>query len=280
MPLLIALALAAAPAVAAVPPAGAERLLQDCSAHRFETSISVTSNGVPRQSKVKVCGTAGQSDAAWIGTLKDTIAKVEGNPKMPPSARQQIVAAVTLEIVRLGGTVAASAAPPPALVNAPPLPAPRAVVATNQPVYSALPPFPPQVTAQPGTALAGLAPAAAAAPYVAPLPRPKISFTCYSDGDIGAGGPCFAFERGTLITVRAGEPLKNTILRFVRDGDARADVPLIALAKGRTTRFALPREVCAHAVGGKLSIRIVRGPTGRPDMEQVVGTEGPYNLRC
>lgn len=289
MPFMFALALAAAPAAVATapaegaPPAEAQRLIEDCNAHRFETTISVKSGGVPRQSKVKFCGVTGQSDAEWIGTLRDAIVKVEGNPKMPPSAKEQIISAVKIEIVRLGASVApaaSAASPAPALVNAPALPAPRATPSNAAPQYSALPPFPPPpVAGQPAAALAGLAPTAAAAPAPPPLPRPKLSFTCFSAGDI-ANGPCFGFDRDTILTARAGEPLKDTMLRFVRNGEVRADYPLPPLAKGRSTRLKLPREVCARVVGGSLTIRIVRGPAGKPQYAQVVGTEGPYNLRC
>lgn len=289
MPLIYALALAAAAAPAAAAPAAAEpseaaqKLLQDCSAHRFETVVSGTKDGKPHQSKVKLCGTPGQTDAQWLGTLKDTILKVGADPRMPPAAKKQIVDAVNLELVRLGA-VPAVAAPATALINAPPLPASPLPAARRAPSgavpqYSALPTFPPPLPAEPAVAVAG-ASAAAPAAYAPPLPRPRLSLSCYSAGDIAVDGPCFAFERDTLITVRAGEPLKNTLLRFVRDGDERADYPLPPLTRGKSARFKLPGEVCAHAVGGKLTIRIVRGPAGKPNLAQVVGTEGPYNLRC
>lgn len=281
MPLIFALALGALAPAAAEPPADVQKLVQDCSAHRFETTIKGVKQGKPHESKVKLCGTPGQSDAEWIGTLKDAIAKVAANPSMPPSAKQQIIVAVNAEIVRLGAVPPVSTAMPE-LVNAPPLPAPRRAPSAAAPQYSALPAFPPPLAAQPAPSPApgGATAVVAAAPYVAPLPRPRLSFSCFSAGDIAVDGPCFAFDRHTLITVRAGEPLKDTLLRFVRDGDERADYPLPPLAKGKRTRFALPREVCAHVSGGRLTIRIVRGPAGKPHLAQVVGTEGPYNLTC
>lgn len=295
MPILFALALgaAAAPAAAEPPadgPGAAQKLVEDCSAHRFETTIKGMSNGKPRESKVKLCGTPGQTDAQWIATLKDATAKVAANPKMPAGAKQQIITAVNAEIVRLGAVPAAGGAP--ALLNAPglakstPLPAPRRSPSVAAPQYSALPAFPPPPAANPAPAIGGAAPAfggaatVAAAAYAPPLPRPRLSLTCFSDGDLAAGGPCFKFDRSTRITVRAGEPLKDTLLRFVRDGEERADYPLPPLTRGRSASFTLPREVCARAVGGNLSIRIVRGPAGKPQLAQVVATEGPYNLTC
>lgn len=284
MPLMLALALGAAQAAA--PPVGAKQLVEDCSAHKFETMISVTSRGIPKQTKVKFCGLTGQTDTDWIGTLKDAIVKVEANPRMPPSAKQQIIAAVKLEIVRLGGSVApasppaAAPAPVSTATAAPVPPPPPRPPAASAPVYSALPPLPaPPVPGQSVATLPGLAAATPAQPAPPPLPRPKLSFTCFSAGDI-ADGPCFGFDRDTMISARAGEPLKDTMLRFVRNGEVRADYPLPALGKGRTTRFKLPREVCARVVGGSLTIKIVRGPAGKPQFEQVVGSEGPYNLRC
>jgi len=292
MPLLIALALGAAAQASAPqsaetsaePPSEARKLVEDCSAHRFETTIKGMSKGKPHESKVKLCGTAGQTDAEWIGTLKDAITKVAANPAMPPSAKEQIISAVTAEIARLGATPPAG--PAPALVNAPgmakpaPLPAPRTTPSAAAPQYSALPTFPPPPVAKADPASAGTAAAIAPAAYVPPLPRPRLTFTCFSAGDIAANGPCFKFDRDTRITVRAGEPLKDTLLRFVRDGEERADYPLPPLTRGRSASFTLPREVCARAVGGSLSIKIVRGPAGKPHLAQVVGTEGPYNLTC
>lgn len=285
MPLIVALALGAAAAPAAAePPAAEQKLAQDCSAHRFETSISLARDGKPHQSKVKLCGTPGQTDAQWIGTLKDTVVKVAADARMPPAAKTQIIAAVNLEIVRLGASPAVATsvpAPVPMLIEAPPLPAPRKAPSAAGPQYSALPAFPPPVTAAPVAAIGSAGAAIVApAPYFRPLPRPRLSFSCYTAGDISVDGTCFAFDRDTMITVRAGEPLKNTLLRFVRDGDDRADFALPPLARGKSVRFTLPRAVCSHAVGGKLTIRIVRGPAGKPNLAQVVGTEGPYNLRC
>ncbi len=295
MPFLFALAVgaavqASAPAKAetptetlAEPPAEAKKLVEDCSARRFETTVKGMSKGKPRESKVKLCGTPGQTDAQWIATLKDAIDKTVANPGMPPSIKQQIVTAVNAEIARLGAAPASAGGP--ALVNAPALPAPRRTPNVTTPQYSALPSFPPPPVAKPGpvsgaTAGAGGAAAIAPAAYVPPLPRPRLSLTCFSAGDIGMDGPCFKFDRHTRITVRAGEPLKDTVLRFVRDGEDRADYPLPPLTRGRSASFDLPREVCSRVAGGNLSIKIVRGPAGKPHLAQVVGTEGPYNLTC
>lgn len=273
---------AAAAQTAAPQPKGAQAAaaLEACSARKFETTVRFTgANGKPRQSNVKLCGKPGQTDAEWAVTLRDAARKVQANTAMPAEARQQIADALSAELAKLEP---ASVTTAPALANAPPLPAPRkaAPLATTLPEYSVLPPLPAPTPARPAGVVGSAGAAVAAAPYVPPLPRPRLSFSCFSAGDIGANGPCFDFDRDTLITVKAGEPLKNTSLRFVRSGAVRADYPLPPLAQGRSARFALPRAVCANATGGTLTIRIVRAPAGRPDAAQVVGTEGPYNLRC
>lgn len=99
-----------------------------------------------------------------------------------------------------------------------------------------------------------------------------MSLSCYNPGS--AEGPCTGFTRFTLITVQAGEDLPaDTSLRFVRDGDPKADVELARIKKGRSIRLPVPVDVCRHAVGGKLELLIIRAG-------QEVGTDGPYDLEC
>ena len=107
-----------------------------------------------------------------------------------------------------------------------------------------------------------------------------MSFVCYTPGDVGEV-PCAGFARDTLMTVRADEDLPSgTSLRFVLSGDARGDVELAQLHKGKTQRFALPAEVCSHTGGGTLEIRIVRSVPAAGPSGQEVGKDGPYDLRC
>jgi hypothetical protein len=251
----------------AAPSKQMQTLLQNCDAHKFETIIEVTVNALPKHSRVKLCGTEGQSDADWVGTLKDAVAKTKANPNMPPAVRDQIVTAIDSEIARLNGEATASAKP----VTLPP---PRSA-AKAAPVeeYAALPPLPtappPPVHLLPG-----------ASPSLPLLSRPRMTFVCFTPGEVG-DGPCTDFARDTLLTVRADEDLPGgTSLRFVLGGDARADVELAQLRRGKTMRFALPPEVCSHIGGGSLEIRIVRSaPAAGPDGQEV-GKDGPYNLRC
>jgi hypothetical protein len=273
---LVAVALASGAAIAQpkdgaapsdAPSSEMQKLLQNCDAHKFETVIEVTADGQPRKSKVKLCGTDGQSDSAWIGTLKDAVAKTAANDKMPQAVRDQIIMALNGEIIRLTGL----------------LPKPPAAAATLPPPR----PAPPSSMSRDYTSFAPLpaAPAVAATRVLAPnmplLARPRLSMTCFAPSDIAGDGPCTQFERDTLLTVKAGEDLPpGTSLRFVRSGDSRADVALAQLKRGKSMRFALPPEVCKGAGGGRLELRIVRSAPDAGTLGQVVGSEGPYNLRC
>src|SRR5437762_90137 len=117
--LLLALAMTAAPAAAAAkeaPPVQMQKLLQSCDAHKFETIVEVAGAGEVRHSRVKLCGTEGQSDADWIKTLEDAVAKTSVNLQMPAPVRDQIVSALRAEIGRLnagGSATSPGALPPP-----------------------------------------------------------------------------------------------------------------------------------------------------------------------
>jgi hypothetical protein len=270
LPIVLALAAAEPPAAVQgtdAPSPALQSLLQNCDAHKFETMIEVPGpDGTVKHSRMKLCGTTGQTDADWLRTLRDAVAKTEANEKMPPAIRQQIVTAVNAEISRLQGQIA----PPKAAA----LPPPRTTVKTlPSEDYAALPPLPdtppPPVHVLPG--------ASAALPV---LPRPRLSFDCFTPGDAG-GGPCTDFTRDTMLTVRADEDLPaGTSLRFVRNGKDPADVELAQLKRGRSMRVALPGEVCRGFTNGSLEIRIVRAVPAAGPAGVEVGQEGPYALRC
>ena len=288
--LALPIAASAAPAKDSTPPPAAPdkqaaQLLRNCDAHKFETVVHEVVDGHPQASNVKLCGKEGQTDAEWIGTLKDAISKLNANKDMPAPVRDQIVTALRSEISRLESpspqlprnrTASSSAfdglAPLPPLpqgqaTQAASLPPPRQMApAARSDEYASLPALP---TAPPPPVQVLSGTAAASVPL---LPRPRMTLTCYTPGE--AEGPCTGFTRDTQVTVHAGEDLPaGTSLRFVRDGAAKADVDLAQLRKGRSARFNVPDDVCRHAVGGKLELRIIRSG-------QEVGTEGPYNLSC
>jgi hypothetical protein len=273
-------------AAAPAPTTKVPQLMQSCDAHKFETVVKEVVDGQPQQSKVKLCGNEGQSDADWIVTLKDAVAKLTANTEMPAAVRDQIITALKAEIGRLesGGGAALAAKefsgkdsalagisplpplPQPKAEQVASLPPPRVVQTAPSSDYAALPPLPTAPTA-PTRVLAG-----GVASLATPLPKPRMSFSCFTPGE--AEGPCTGFTRETMITVVAGENLPaDTSLRFVRDGDPKADVELAQLKKGKSMRLAIPTDVCRHAVGGKLELRIIRAG-------QEVGSDGPYNLNC
>ena len=266
---LFALLLAAEPAAASPAP-----LIADCEAHQFQTIVHVTVDGKPRSSKVKLCGKTGQTDAEWLHTLKDAIDKVGANDSMSAEARDQVIAALNVEIARL--TPAADASPPATVVALPPasvLPPPPPVF--TAPVggpaeYSALPPLPAPKPAASAALIAASAPP--------PLPAPRLTLRCLATNTASAEGPCDTLERDMMITVRADEDVaRGTTLRFLRRGDNRAEVELAQLRRGQTQRFALPVRVCQGVAGSRVEIEVVRA-SGKSS--QVVDTRGPFELHC
>lgn len=270
------------PAAAPAPSGKLQNLLQNCDAHKFETTVQSTVNGTPHSSKVKMCGNEGQSDADWVATLEDAVAKLERNAAMPESTRNQIVTAIKAEIARIEGKESAPA-------DAGALPPGRSASASKDlsDDYSVLPPLPKLAPAptrvldapvQPGAnAITTVAASQAPAPVVGPPPplpgKPKLALTCISP-EFPSGGPCVTISRETTLSVKAGEALPPGVsLRFVRDGDAKADLPLGAMRKGQTAHFSLPRPVCSGVVSGEVVIAIVRA--GR-----IVDRQGPSLLHC
>jgi hypothetical protein len=302
--LALSVAAAAAPHAKKAAPAksadtAAQQLIRNCNAHKFETVVHAVVDGQPQQSKVTLCGKEGQTDADWIVTLKDAVAKVTANKQMDPAVRDQIVVALNAEIDRIqnppallprksAGTksVLDTLSPLPPITQKPAegsalptlqqmqgtqaasLPPPRRTAPTaSADQYASLPPLPAAPTAPTQVLAAGTA------GFGPLLSRPRMSFSCYTPGE-APEGPCTGFTRDTLVIVHAGEDLPAaTSVRFVRDGDPKADVDVAQLKKGRSVRFAVPTDVCRHAVGGRLELKIVRSG-------QEVGTEGPYNLNC
>ena len=291
--ILLAISLAA-PALAqdksaepAAPSAKLQNLLQNCDAHKFETTIQSTVDGKPHSSKLKMCGNEGQSDADWISTLEDAVAKVETNATMPESTRNQIVTAVRAEIARLKG----ESAPPP---QAGSLPAGRAATVSADSLandYSVLPPLPKSAPAPthvldaptPGATAAGStvsvaadqspAPVSPSAPPAPPPVKPKMSLSCISP-DYPSGGPCVTLSRDTTLSVKAAEPIQPGVsLRFLRQGEAKAEFPLGSMRKGQSVHFPLPQPICSGVVSSEVEIAVVRN--GR-----VVDRQGPSLLHC
>jgi hypothetical protein len=280
------------------------KLMQSCDAHKFETVVHAVVDGQPRDSKVKLCGVEGQSDADWIKTLHDAIRKLEVNQEMAAPVRDQIVTAIQTEISRL--MIVGSAPPPPTRTRSetpppgtsfsrdystlPPMPPPiepREAPAPAQTSEAALP-APRELRSEPmQTDFAQLPPmpaasapvpvAAAARPAPIPAVAPRLTFGCDTPGDLTSDAPCADFQRETILTIHARDDVPaGTLLQFVRNNQSQAEVALDGLRRGRALRTALPREVCSGFTSGKLELRIVRGEAG----SEVLATNGPYSLRC
>lgn len=280
------------------------KLIQSCDAHKFETVVDSIADGQPHQSKVRLCGVQGQSDAEWIDTLRDAIKKLDANKEMPTAQRDQIVTAIKTEIARLtilgagpvlprkGGS--AIAAPQQSLsrdyATLPPFPAPpetapsleqgkvageeqaerRTLPGEIRKDFAKLPPMPSPLPAT------GTAPAPS---ILKPAVAPRLTFGCDTPEDLSIDEPCAQFERETRVTVHAGEDIAaGTLLQFVRNDRPQAEVPLGGLRRGGVLRVALPAKVCSGFASGKLELRIMRDDgNGVP---QPLSSEGPYSLRC
>lgn len=286
---------------AAAKPLVVPKLIQSCDAHRFETVVHAVVDGATHNSKVKLCGVEGQSDAEWINTLRDAIRKLDANKEMDPPVRDQIVTAIQLEISRLKiigsappspmkaaeaeSALAVSLSrdystlpplpPPPEIASAPKrmseavLPPPRETPAgAIQKEYAQLPPLP---SAPP--------PVTATAPQPVPVPAvaPRLNFGCDTPGELTNDAPCADFERDTMLTIHARDDVPSGMfLQFVRNDRLQAAVALDGLRRGKALRTALPAEVCRGFTSGKLELRIVRGEGG----SEVLASDGPYSLRC
>jgi len=278
--MLFAMLLAAAPAAAQqsskpapsakagtqAPSPKLQSLLENCDAHKFETTVDTVVAGQPHRSKVKLCGKEGQSDSDWIGTLDDAIAKLQANKAMQPAVRDQIVTAIKAEIARLQSATTETSSASASIV-------PRAETSTAPLTddYSTLPPLPAPPTAATASASAG-APHALIPPPP-PAVKPRLSFSCIS-GEYPGGGQCISLSRDTIITVKAGEPIADAVsLHFLRDGEDRGEIALGTMRKGQSLRFDLPQSVCKGVVSAEVEMHVVRSG-------QTVDRQGPYLLRC
>ena len=252
----------------AAPQAAAKALAQNCDAHSFETIVELTGpDGQPKQSKVKMCGTEGQSDADWVRTLQDAEKKTALSPQMPAAAKEQIIAAVNAEIERL--TAPKLALPEGADIAHLPkaaLAKPEVPLARD---YGALPPLPTASAVPPPSVLgpAGILGAPA-----------RLTLRCALAGDEDRPNDCDTIDRDTILVVRADDAYpRGVAVRFVRHGDSRAELDLPAMKSGQTAMVRLPPAVCRGVVRSRVEIQAVgaNAPSGTP-----AGTVGEYDLRC
>jgi len=251
-------------------------MMANCNARMAEIPVTVIAKGVPKETKVKICGKVGQSQADWEKTLRDALNKVSADGRMSPSIKDQIVTGLKFEIAKLQGAAETKPQPPqaqpaPLIAQsfAAPL-APKPQVDTGRAEYSSLPPIPAPLPAVSAATLAAAAPP--------PLPAPKLTFRCLSTESVAGEGSCDMLERGMMVTVRADEDIAaGTSLRFMRRGENRAEVDLARLRRGQSQQFSLPAKVCQGVSGSRVEIQVVRAAGSK---NQVVDSRGPYELRC
>src|SRR5262245_37653709 len=167
----------AAQAAGPSPSTAAGAMIANCNARMVEIPVTIMGKGGPKETKVKICGKVGQSEADWERTLRDALSKVSADSRMSPSIKDQIVTGLKLEIANL--PVAETRPQPqsqsrPAPLIAPALAAPLAPkppVDTGRAEYSSLPPMPAPLPAVSAATLAAAPP---------PLPAPKLTFRCLS----------------------------------------------------------------------------------------------------
>lgn len=246
----------------AAPAPELKALADTCTARKFETIVTI--EGRRRGSKVKICGKEGQTDADWLNTLRDSVAKTEADVDMAPALRDQIVTALKAEIARLEAGVTVAVDMPSGRLEG----MSNEIIASAQPApeYSVVPPLPAPLPR------AGTPAAAARVAASAPLIRPRLTIRCALPRESFAG--CASLERETQLMIRADEDIApKTSLRFLRGGDTRAELELGALKKGESMREKLPGRICAGVLRGKVQIQVLNA--GR-----VADTLGPYALYC
>src|SRR5262245_39963406 len=110
--------LLAAQAAEAPSPSGADgSMIANCNARMVEIPVTVMAKSGPKETKVKICGKVGQTQADWEKTLRDALNKVSADTRMSPSIKDQIVTGLKFEIANL--PAAAEARPQPQTQSAP-----------------------------------------------------------------------------------------------------------------------------------------------------------------
>ena len=260
---------------------------QSCTAHKFETKVQFTApNGERKQSNVKMCGTVGQTDAQWANTLRDAARKVRSSDSMPEEAKQQVIAAITAEVVKLDAS--SSAVAPVTAFTLPRAGAREAAPSSGGGLegYSSFQPLPlPIAPAAPAPSTtsassSGAIASVAATTMLPTIPPPRLTILCGLTTDLRDPGPCTTLERTTQLQVRADENLPAGLqLRFVRKGDIRGSINLAAMRRGQSVMLRTPSKLCAGVLRTTAQIEIVK-VGGASGTGQLLDRRGPFDLRC
>ena len=231
----------------------AREKVADCPGQKFVFAWGVGAH----PTKVTLCGDKDASTDELVRMIGDAADKIEATTSIPDDRRTALVQQMRAKISELQGALPGTAAPaakPAQVAETPAVSAPAPVESAPAPVQVAV------------------APPSAAAPAVAAV-SPRLSFACIN-AEFPGGGPCVTLDRDTIVTVKsAGGAPGGFALRFVRQGDVRAEVALGSMRKGQSVRVALPRQVCSGMVTGEVEFDVVGGG-------QVVDRQGPFLIRC
>lgn len=248
----------------------ARKKVVECEGEKFLFSWGAGA----RPTKVTLCSKKGATPDDLVKMLDDAATKLEGTVSIAEDRRIAIVQQIRAKISEIKSAAAAAAASAPAAVATAPPPAAVAKASPDVPQAAAVI-RPPLADPSPYSAVPVLAPrpaTVAARPQLAA--KPRLTFECYTPGDIGSGGPCTTISRDTRLTVKAGEALAaGTALRFRRYGETRAEVALNPMRKGQSVRLVVPQKVCGGVVEAEIEIQISQGG-------DTVDTRGPFLLRC
>jgi hypothetical protein len=237
----------------------ARKKVVECEGEKFLFSWGAGS----RPTKVTLCSKKDATPEDLVKMLDDAATKLEGTVSIAEDRRIAIVQQIRAKIAEIK-SAAAVASPPAAAVQAPP-DLPRAAAVNPAPV-AAPPPY---------SAVPVLAPKPVTVAARPQLPaKPRLTFECYTPGDIGSGGPCTIIGRDTRLTIKADEPLaEGTALRFRRYGETRAEIALNSMRKGQSVRLVMPQKVCRGVVEAEVEIQVTRSGN-------TIDSRGPFLLRC
>lgn len=231
----------------------AQKVLEKCGARRFAANATYQEDGKTRRTGVTLCALPEDTEEMWISKLEKSAEGLSRQERIPADARAQLVADIRKEIIRLRIAQRRSLPAADALVsNVPSMPAP----------------LPPKPTAPVGT-------------YVAPslASAPSVSIRCLNEGGPRDRGEDCAgqIRRDTILALESDENMNSpAMVRFIRKGQVREEVPIGKLRQGQLVRMRLPLSVCKGVVRSELELEVV-ADSSKPTAAY---TEGPYDLRC
>ncbi|HEU5482155.1 MAG TPA: hypothetical protein VFU80_03545 [Sphingomicrobium sp.] len=239
----------------------ARKKVVDCEGEKFVFAWGAGA----RPTKVTLCSNKDSTPDEVIRMLEESAAKLEVTASIEEDRRIMIVKQIRAKIAELQKI--RDAAPPPAAVAEAPILSPGPAPIAVQPIV-------PQPAPQPAIAVpAPPRPVPVAARRILPA-KPSLAFECYTPGEIGSGGPCTILGRDTRLTLKAREAVAAGMsLRFVRNGETRAEIPLDPMRKGQSARIMLPRALCTGVSETEAKVQIFNGG-------HAFDLIGPFLLRC